>query len=112
MQNILPVLQIILTSGNICVLGYALIKFLSRPHNKMDERIMDLEKQVAVQDNVLKEHSRKLSAQSETNEVFMNSMLSFIDFELAFCAHTDYSDTVDILKAKETLQKHLTRSRG
>ena len=37
--TVLPVLQMILAFGNICVLGYALMKFLNRPHDILEEKV-------------------------------------------------------------------------
>ena len=50
--------------------------------------------------------------QNDTNEVFINCMLAFIDFELSYCSHTDYKYTEDLDKAKDTLRRHLARNRG
>lgn len=49
--------------------------------------------------------------QNELNEVFITSMLAFLDFEVAYCAHTGYEFTDDINKAKDTLMKYLARCR-
>ena len=43
MDNILPILQLILAAGNVCILGYTLIKFLGKPHNNLEARVKSLE---------------------------------------------------------------------
>ena len=54
----------------------------------------------------------KFKKQDDTNEVFINCMLAFIDFELSYCSHTDYKYTEDLDEAKATLRKHLAKTRG
>lgn len=64
----------------------------------------------------LKEHEEslhhgndKFRKQADINEVFINCMLAFIDFEMAYCAHTGYEDITDLTNAKDTLRKYLAK---
>lgn len=109
-------LKIVLQLANIVVLGYALYKFLNKPHNSLEEKHEELKKRVDAHDVKLKEVEDSLHqgndqfrGQRELNEVFINCMLAFIDFERAYCANTGYTDTEDLDKAKDTLQKYLAR---
>ena len=115
-QTILPILQMILTSGNICILGYALLKFLNQPHDTLEKKHDELEKRVDEHDVKIKEIHESLDrgndsfrSQKDLNEVFIRCMLAFIDFERAYCAHTGYDDTEDLENARDTLQKYLAR---
>lgn len=115
-QTILPVLQMILSFGNICILAYALFKFLNRPHDTLEQRHNDLVKRVDEHDVKLKEHDEslhhgndKFREQHDLNEVFINCMLAFIDFEMAYCSTTDYKETEDLDNAKTTLRKYLAK---
>lgn len=114
MTALLPYLQTILAIGNLCIMLWALKTFLARPHNTLEEQLRSLEKRIDAIDIMLKDIQKSLDsshekhrAQKDTNEVFITSMLAFIDFEIAFCQHTGYEETADLLKGKETLQKHL-----
>lgn len=114
--TILPVLQLILAFGNICILAYGFKKFLDKPHDSLEAKQEELKKRVDEHDVKLKEVEEslhqgndKFRAQKDLNEVFINCMLAFIDFEMAYCAHTGYDDTEDLDRAKETLQKYLAR---
>lgn len=114
----LPYLQTLLAFCNLCVLGYALLKFLNRPHDTLGQQVKELEKRIDANDIVLKEMQKSLDSshdkhreQNELNEVFITSMLAFLDFEVAYCAHTGYEFTEDISRAKETLMKYLARCR-
>ena len=82
----------------------------------LTESIKSVEKRIDVLDLLIKDMQKSLDSshekhreQKNTNEVFITSMLAFIDFEIAFCQHTKYEYTDDLYKAKETLQKHLAR---
>ena len=109
-------LKVLLQIANIVVLGYALFKFLNKPHDTLEAKQEELKKRVDEHDVKLKEVEEslhqgndKFRAQKDLNEVFINCMLAFIDFEMAYCAHTGYDDTEDLDRAKETLQKYLAR---
>ena len=114
MTQILPYLQTFLAFGNLCIMLWAFKTFLAKPQTTLAEKVRDLEKQNDVQDLVIKDMQKSLDsshekhrAQHNTNEVFITSMLAFIDFEIAFCSASGYENTADLIKAKETLQKHL-----
>lgn len=114
----LPYLQTLLAFCNLCVLGYALVRFLNRPHDTLENQVKELEKRIDATDIILKEMQKSLDSshdrhreQNELNEVFITSMLAFLDFEVAYCVHTGYEFTDDIQKAKETLMKYLSRCR-
>lgn len=116
--SILPYLQTLLAFCNLCVLGYALFKFLRRPHDSIDQQIKEVNKRLDANDMILKEMQKSLDSshdkhreQNELNEVFITSMLAFLDFEVAYCAHTGYEFTDDISRAKDTLMKYLARCR-
>lgn len=108
-QSILPVLQVILTFGNICVLGYALFRFLNRPHNTLEEKVNEHDVKIKEIETSLLQGNDRFREQENTNEVMQTCMLALIDFELAYCIHTGYADTDDLVKAKDVLRKHLAR---
>ena len=114
MTSLLPYLQTVLAIGNLCIMLYALKTFLSKPQTNLQEKHFALEKRIDVMDMIIKDMQKSLDAshqkhreQHDINEVFITSMLAFIDFEIAFCQATKYENTTDLIKAKETLQRHL-----
>lgn len=115
-QSTLPVLQTILATCNIVILGYGLYRFLNRPHDTLEKRHEELEKRVDEHDVKFKEveeslhHGNdKFRQQADINEVFINCMLAFIDFEMAYCSSTGYKDLEDLDNAKQTLRKYLAK---
>ena len=89
---------------------------MKKPHDTLEARHEALEKRVDAHDLKFKEVEEslhqgndKFRKQNELNEVFINCMLAFIDFELSYCAHTGYTDTEDMDNAKDTLRKYLAK---
>lgn len=113
-QDFLPVLQTILATCNIIIIVYGGYKFMNKPHNTLEAKHDALEKRVDEHDLKFKEIEESLHngndrfrRQEDINEVFINCMLSFIDFELAYCSSTGYKDIEDLNNARATLRKYL-----
>lgn len=107
-------LKVLLQIANVVVLGYALYKFLNKPHSTLENKHEELVKRVDAHDVKLKEVEEslhqgndKFRKQADINEVFINCMLAFIDFEMAYCSATGYKDIDDLKNAKATLRKYL-----
>lgn len=108
-KEMLPLLQVILALANICMIGYAFVKFLGRPHSTLDTRVTALEVKIKEVEDKLRtgnDHFRDLDAKSA---VFMECMLSFIDFEIAFCQKTGYADISDLMNAKRSINDYLKK---
>lgn len=108
-QAVLPILQLLLTSMNICVLGFAFIKFLGKPHNSLEKRVSEHDLELKEIKQSLLQGNDRFRVQENTNEVMQSCMLALIDFELAYCIHTSYEDTEDLMKAKNKLREHLSK---
>lgn len=109
-------LKIVLQLANVVVLGYAAYKFFNRPHDTLETKVEEIKKRVDEHDVKFKEVEESLHQgndrfrkQADLNEVFINCMLAFIDFEMAYCSATGYKDTEDLEMAKSTLRKYLAR---
>ena len=114
--SLLPYLQTFLAIGNLVIMLWALKTFLNKPHDTLETRVRELEKRVDGDEVKMIDIQKSLDSAHEkhrqqhgTNEMFITVVLSFIDFEIAFCTQTEYKNTGDLLKAKETLQKYLVR---
>lgn len=55
-KEMLPLLQVILALANICMIGYAFVKFLGRPHSTLDTRVTALEVKIKECDPFLNVH--------------------------------------------------------
>lgn len=114
--SLLPYLQTFLALGNLTIMLYALKTFLSKPQTTLNEEVKELEKRISKQDVEIDNVKKSLDAshekhreQKEFNEMFVTTNLAFIDFEIAFCQSTHYTNTEYLIKAKETLQKYLAK---
>ncbi len=108
------ILKVLLQIANVVVQRYALYKFLNKPHSTLETKHEELVKRVDAHDVKLKEVEESLHQgndrfrkQADLNEVFINCMLAFIDFEMAYCSTTNYKDIDDLKTAKATLRKYL-----
>lgn len=104
---LLPYLQTFLAIGNLCIMLYALKTFLSKPHNTLEDRVNEHEVKIKEIETSLLQGNDRFREQETTNEVMQSCMLALIDFELAYCIHTNYGDTEDLMRAKTELRKHL-----
>lgn len=113
-MNILSILQTILASANIIIIGYGFYKFLNKPHSTLEEKTKELKKRVDEHDlkikeieSALKQGNDRFRKQDDTNEVVLICTLALVDFELSRCAHDGYEHTDDLLKARDALRSHL-----
>lgn len=115
-QTIITFMQILLSFGNICILCYAFIKFLNRPHDNLETKHNELVKRVDKHDLRLEEINKSLNQgndhfreQDATNEVLIHSVLALIEFEIQYCLteHKDMSKGLE--KAKDDLNNYLAR---
>lgn len=116
LQAFSEILKVFLQVANIVVLGYALYKFLNKPHDTLEEKHEELKKRVDEHDVKIREVEKslhqgndKFREQDETNAAFKSVMLAFVDFEIAYCLHTNYEFTDDLMRAKKELQDYLSR---
>lgn len=111
-KDILPIFQLLVSICTLFGMLYAFKKFLDKPHDTLEARVIALELKQKENEQKLLLGNDRFKKQDDTNEVFINCMLAFIDFELSYCSHTDYKYTEDLDKAKDTLRRHLARNRG
>ena len=105
--SVLPYLQVLLAGMNICVLVYAFVKFLNKPHSTLEDRVNAHDVEIREIKTSLLQGNDRFREQETTNEVMQSCMLALIDFELAYCIHTSYEDTEDLMRAKNKLREHL-----
>lgn len=105
---LLPILQILLSIGNLCILGYALLKFLNKPHNALEARVLALETEMAANKVSLAQKDNRFKNQDEVNKVIIHSLLALIEFEIQYCLteHKDLSNSLE--QAKNNLHNFLS----
>ena len=108
MPAIQDILQLFLTICNSCLMIYVFIRFVNRPRINLEERITALEVKQKETEQSLKEGNDRFRHQDQTNATFKSVMLSFVNFEIAYCMHTGYEHNQDLLIAKKELEEYLT----
>jgi hypothetical protein len=107
--TLLPIFQLALTFGNICVLAYALLKFLNRPHDTLEEKVNAHDVEIADIKKSLLQGNDRFREQDDTNEVLLHSVLALIEFEIQFCLVEHKEMSPGLTKAKEDLNNYLSK---
>lgn len=111
MTIITTLIQLVLSVGNLCVMFYALNKFLSKPRDTMDERIAVLEAEMKEVKQALRRGNSKFESQDRTNEVLIHSVMALIEFEIQYCLTEHKQPSSDLEKARDALHKFLAAGR-
>ncbi len=113
-NSISEFLKLILQIANLVIICYGGYKFLHKPHDTLESEVKQIKEKQVQQDLQIKDIQRSLDNshekhrdQKQMNTVFVNCMLAFIDFEMAYCQHTGYEYSEDLEKAKTSLQNYL-----
>ena len=108
-ENILPILQMILAIGNICVMGYALAKFLNKPHSSLEARVTKIEIDILEIKASLEKGNNRFKEQEDTNQVLLHSVLALIEFEMQYCIEEKHPISEGLKTAKEQLHSYLSK---
>ncbi len=107
-EKFIMIIGVVLTVLNILDKLINMKKNANAPIEEIKKRLDFLEgKQRENEDRFLKgnDQFRRLY---EFTRIFIQVNLAFVDFETAFCQHTNYTDTTDLEKARKTLQDSLS----
>lgn len=107
---IIGLLGAILTVLNIIDKVTALKTKSETPFVALSNKVDEHEKRLDKVESSLYQGNDTFRKQAALNEVFINCMLAFIDFEMAYCSTTGYKDIEDLETAKSTLRKYLARN--
>ena len=106
--QIIAAIGVILTVLNIFDKLTTIKKNANEPFKELEKRVTALEVKQSENETRFMKGNDQFRTIAEYLKLFMQVQLAFVDFENAFCQHTDYTDTADLNKAKEMLQKALT----
>lgn len=108
-QTVITVMQMLLTFGNICIMGYAFMKFLNRPHDTLSEKVSTHDVEIKEIKAALHRGNDRFREQDNTNEVLIHSTLALIEFEIQYCLTEKKTMSKDLEKAKEDLHNYLAK---
>lgn len=109
MQMFITIVQLTLNLGSLVIMLYALIRFLKKPQESIEERIKTLEIEVDALKASLKQDDKRFEYQYDTNEIIINSLLALIEFEIQYCITEDKQPTKALEQAKDKLNAFLSR---
>ncbi len=109
MQMFITMVQLTLNLGSLVIMLYALMRFLKKPQESIEERIKTLEVEVDAIKASIKQDDKRFEYQFDTNEVIINSLLALIEFEIQYCITEDKKPTKALEDAKEKLNAFLSR---
>lgn len=104
----IAIVGLVLTILNIYDKVTNIKKAADAPLKALEDRVTALESKSKEHDDSLHKGNDQFRQQAEYNKMFMQVQLAFIDFELAFCQHTNYADTEDLKKAKRIVNEAMT----
>ncbi len=108
-QTVLPLLQLILAFGNICVLGYALFKFLSKPHDSLEDKVNEHDLKIKAIEASLLQGNDRFREQEDTNEVLIRSVFALLEFEVHYCETEQKPISKNLERAKDDLHDYLAK---
>lgn len=109
MQMLVSIMQTLLTFGNLCIMLYGFSKFMSKPHDTLEARVLVLENKIKDQEDSLRRGNDRFREQDTTNEVLIHSTLALIEFEIQYCLTEKKSISPELQKAKEDLHDYLAK---
>lgn len=105
---IVGLLGLILTVLNIIDKRNNMKQSAEQPFNDLKKRVDGHDIEINDIKQALKLGNDRFREQEATNATFKSVMLSFVNFEIAYCLHTNYSHTEELLEAKNELESYLT----
>ena len=108
-QTVLMLMQLVLAASNICIVGFAFIKFINKPHDTMEQRLNAVEVDIREIKASLLQGNDRFRRQESTNEVLIHSVLALIEFEIQYCLTEHKEMSKGLEEAKEDLHKYLSK---
>ena len=104
---LLPVLQLVLAFGNICILAYGFKKFLAKPHDSLEERIGKCESDIKDIKQSLFRGDGRFQEMDRALKVLIRASLALVEFEMQYCLTEHKEMSKGLEKAKEALDEFI-----
>lgn len=115
-QTVALCLSLFLNVCSVAVIIYNFKRFLDKPKEELQSEVEQIKediKELRVKqketEESLKQGNDKFRELAEANKVFISCMLSFLDFEIAYCYNSGYKDSEALQEAKKTLNEYLKK---
>lgn len=107
--TIQPYFQTILTVLNIVIILYGFYKFLGKPRDTLEKRIVELDTRLKALEDRVKEGDKNIDVNGDALEAIQKCLLALIEFEISYCTSTGYGNTEELKEAKKELHSYLAR---
>lgn len=104
-----PYLQTLLTFFNICIILFGFYKFLGKPRDTLEKRIIELDTRLKALEDRVKEGDKNIDINGDALEAIQKCLLALIEFEISYCSTTGYGNTEELQAAKKELHSYLAR---
>jgi len=101
------ILKVVLQVANVTVLGYALYKFLNKPHNSLEERVVKCEQDIKDVKQSLFRGDGKFQEQERALRVIIRATIALVEFEMQYCLIEHKEMSKGLEKAKEALDEFI-----
>lgn len=109
LQIALTILSLIISLCTVATLIYGFGKFLSKPHDTLEQRVTTLEIKIQEMERANDKLDARCEEQDETNEVLIRSILALIEFEIQCCLTEKKPMSKDLEQAKIDLHHYLAK---
>lgn len=103
------ILKVGLQLANVVVLGYALYKFLNKPHDTLEILVKEHDVKIKEIEKTLLQGNDRFREQDDTNEVLIRSVFALLEFEVHYCETEQKPITKNLEKAKDDLHDYLAK---
>lgn len=105
--TVLPIMQLILAFGNICILFYGFKKFLNKPHDSLEERVVKCESDIKDIKQSLFRGDGKFQEMDRALKVLIRATMALVEFEMQYCMTEHKEMSKGLEKAKEALDEFI-----
>ena len=108
-EQILTLLQLLVSFGSLCVMVYGLTRFMLKPLQNLSDEVAEIQKWRKSVDEWMEKGNRRFDEQSEANRVTQNALLALVDKEIRDCDLNNQTVPSELKKAKSELVDYLTK---
>lgn len=111
LQTLLQFVQLLLTTGNLCIMLFALYQFTRRPHQNLTDRVIVLEQLVkAIQESLARGNNRFNEIDRAIN-ILTQNVLALVEFEIQYCLTENKEPSSELREAKHELNKYVSSNK-
>lgn len=108
-QTLSSILSVLISLGTLGTMIYALSRFITKPHETLEKRVLELEVQMKDVKSSLLRGNDKFKEHDEALSILLSSVLALVEFEIQYCIKEGKDVTNDLVKMKDNLHQYLSK---